>query len=414
MKNFSYRTLIAALIFGLLAGSAPFSTNAETTVVILDTPVEGETYYTDEPLTISWPENSFVGPISLFFRTEAQEGLPPSAGGISAVNLPENTASHTITVFGIKFIPVNKYKIVIACGEELCGETGYFNIENPPEPIAPVEVVGELPTNGDDDTPGTPPSTGGTNTGGQTNGDDDTSAAPEENNGNTVNGDDDVPKNEEPVEPVVAQNSSSRSTGGSTGSSKKTTPLSSPSIALPTLTSIESCTYINDYLNIKSNNNPIEVTKLQTFLLNTEGIDVEINGIFDQVTFDAVRAFQTKYLNDIMIPWGLETASGVVSYTTKKKINEIYCKSTFALTPAQLAAIENYKRSLISPDDEFVPPSSVEVGFAEPENVEVPVEVEQFAEVPVVPEPQQSQTASALDASEGFFERIANFFKNIF
>lgn len=210
---------------------------------------------------------------------------------------------------------------------------------------------------------------------------------------------------------VIAEAQSNSSSGNSSSSTFKR---SVPSNILPILTDIGSCTYINDYLNINDKNNPTEVTKLQTFLLNTEGIDVDVNGIFDETTLAAVKAFQTKYLDEVMLPWGLQTASGIVSYTTKKKINEIYCKSTFALTPAQLAAIERYRTSINLPDIEFQEPDVIEVGFAEPEIIEAPLITEQIEEVPVTPITQQTQTASALDASEGFFQRIANFFKNLF
>ena len=119
-----------------------------------------------------------------------------------------------------------------------------------------------------------------------------------------------------------------------------------------------------------------------------------------------------------MAPWGLKVASGVVSYTTKKKINEIYCKTTFSLTPEQLAAIENYKNRqtaapVVAPET-FVAPDNVEVGFVEPESneaQETPVVAEQATETP---ETQQTQTASALDAGGGFFQKIINFFKKIF
>ena len=464
MKNFSYRTLVAVLIFGLLAGIAPFSTKAapedeenteilealevveippiiDPVLVTIDSPEEGETYYTDEPLTISWSD-AFSGSVGLSLRTEAQESLPPASGGTVSVGLPANITSHTITAFGMTLIPANRYKAILVCGEIICGETGYFDIKI---------RVGERATNGDDDTtgnppstggtntgnvgngdddlPGTPPSTGGTNTGGTTNGDDDNSVPPENNtgnvgngdddlpgdthgndNGNTTNGDDDVagtPQQSEET-PTVVQQSFRTSSGGSSPSPKKLI-----SNSLPSLADIGSCSYINDYLSIKSNNNPTEVTKLQIFLVNTEEMNISVNGIFDQNTFDAVKAFQTKYLDEVMLPWGLQTATGVVSYTTKKKINEIYCKTTFSLTPEQLAAIERYRTSLGS-SEEFVAPSNVEVGFAEPEVIETPALAEQTEEAPVIPEPQQTQTASALDASEGFFQKIINFFKDIF
>ena len=532
MKNFSRRILIAVLIFGLFVGIAPFSTKAQTTFVTLDTPVEGETYYNDEPFAISWPSGSFAGPIDLYFRTEAQESLPPSAGGTTAFSLPENTTSFIMTPFRMESIPVDRYKLIVVCGEDLCGETGYFNIEARPQvdlgiPFVPatstVSVVvnvinndagGSAPSDftisvnagnpssasfagstnpteviidagsydvtgsasagytlsysncsgvslvgviidctltyndvtyvpngggqGDEEGEGIIPNgQGGNNNdegdgiipngqGGNDN-DEGDGIIPNGQGSNDNEGDGIIPNGQGSNGPegdpdvqgsngdeiIVAESQNTRSGSSSTGSSRKTTIVSSAT-SLPALSDIGSCTYIKDYLNIKSSNDPAEVTKLQTFMNEVEGIEVGINGIFDQATLAAVKAFQTKYLDDVMVPWGLQTASGIVSYTTKKKINEIYCKTTFSLTPEQLAAIERYKNELSSPDEEFVAPSDIEVGFAEPETINTPVVAEQTEEIPVVLQPQQTQTASALDASEGFFQRIMNFFKNLF
>jgi hypothetical protein len=108
----------------------------------------------------------------------------------------------------------------------------------------------------------------------------------------------------------------------------------------------ESCSYLVEYMRLDGNNNPIEVTKLQAFLKNSEKLDVDINGIFDTKTFEAVKAFQAKYLEDIMIPWGSRTPSGQVYFTTQKKVNEVYCNSPFALTAEQQAQIDSYKRNM--------------------------------------------------------------------
>jgi hypothetical protein len=47
-----------------------------------------------------------------------------------------------------------------------------------------------------------------------------------------------------------------------------------------------------------------------------------------------------------MIPWGVTTPSGEVYFTTKKKINEIVCKTNFNLTSEQISIIESYKDSI--------------------------------------------------------------------
>jgi hypothetical protein len=50
-----------------------------------------------------------------------------------------------------------------------------------------------------------------------------------------------------------------------------------------------------------------------------------VTGTFDQPTFDAVEAFQTKYVKDVLNPWATTTPTGFVYIFTKQKINQIYC-----------------------------------------------------------------------------------------
>ena len=151
-------------------------------------------------------------------------------------------------------------------------------------------------------------------------------------------------------------------------------------------------------MKLDGTNSVAEVTKLQTFFKNTEKLDVDINGKFDQKTFDAVKAFQAKYVNEIMAPWGVNTPTGQVFYTTKKKINEIYCKSTFALTPAQIAQIEAYRKGLVDGTIEVDANGS---------------EINATGTIPLLPEvgsTESSQTASVA----GFGTRIWNFVKWLF
>ena len=131
---------------------------------------------------------------------------------------------------------------------------------------------------------------------------------------------------------VVEPNPGSRS-GGSSGSSYR-----------PTISG--TCSYLNSYLNINSgSSDEMEIMKLQAFLINNENHKIDINGKFDSKTFEAVKSFQAKYANDVLTPWGSINPTGNVFYTTKKKVNEIYCKSTFALTAEQIAEIESYKNN---------------------------------------------------------------------
>ena len=77
--------------------------------------------------------------------------------------------------------------------------------------------------------------------------------------------------------------------------------------------------YLFEFIRFGSDNNPEEVRKLQVFLNDFEGFDLEVNGVYDIPTFEAVEAFQNKYSGDVLNPWGLEGDTGyVVSNYTKK------------------------------------------------------------------------------------------------
>ncbi len=107
------------------------------------------------------------------------------------------------------------------------------------------------------------------------------------------------------------------------------------------------CPYLNDYLKFGANNPVSEVNKLQSFLKNVEKLDVDINGIFDVKTLEAVKAFQLKYNDRIMAPWGATIPTGNVYITTKQVIDEMYCNTKLALTNDKLIEINNYKNGIL-------------------------------------------------------------------
>jgi hypothetical protein len=102
--------------------------------------------------------------------------------------------------------------------------------------------------------------------------------------------------------------------------------------------------------------------KLQTFLNNFEAFSLAVNGTYDMATYNAVKAFQVKYANFILTPWGATQPTGYVYYTTKKTINEIYCKfqKQFPLTGDQEAEIARIKAlgQAYVPSGNFVSPPS--------------------------------------------------------
>jgi hypothetical protein len=170
-----------------------------------------------------------------------------------------------------------------------------------------------------------------------------TSTPATQDNGNTAGG------SETPSTPSSSNNGGGSSSGsrggGSRGGSGKNSVITTTTPVL-TMINTSGCPYINSYMRFGAANDKTDVTKLQAFLKNSEGLNVDLNGTFDQKTLDAVKAFQAKYVEETMAPWGVTTPTGQVFYTTKNKINELVCKTPVKLTAEQLQAINAFKTSL--------------------------------------------------------------------
>lgn len=115
------------------------------------------------------------------------------------------------------------------------------------------------------------------------------------------------------------------------GSFAGTLPASTGSIGEGQVLGASCSVYLNDYLRIGKNNDVEEVKKLQIFLNEYMSLSLEVSGIFDTATLDAVHAFQAKEDVEVLQPWvklGLlkegET-TGYVFKTTKRRINMIKC-----------------------------------------------------------------------------------------
>ncbi len=113
-------------------------------------------------------------------------------------------------------------------------------------------------------------------------------------------------------------------------------------------TTESSCYYLYDYLRKDFNNDPIEVKKLQVFLRDLEGYDVQITGVYDDQTIVSLDAFQNRYFSDILAPWGHDAPTGYTYILTKKKVNEIYCRRAFPVTPQQQEEIDSFRAFLES------------------------------------------------------------------
>ncbi len=212
-------------------------------------------------------------------------------------------------------------------------------------------------SNGSDDGASTGATTGSTgSTGTVTNGSDDGASVGGTTSGTggtgtVTNGDDDAAGSSNPSNPSNPGNPGGPGTitgggtsGGTSGSGTSTTTVPvGPAVLGAAATS---CPLITTHMKLGWNNNGAEVAKLQAFLKNSEGADVQVTGIFDAKTDAAVRAFQKKYLADVMGPWDATKASGFVYITTVKKINELVCASPLTLTAAELSIINSYKQNL--------------------------------------------------------------------
>ena len=107
------------------------------------------------------------------------------------------------------------------------------------------------------------------------------------------------------------------------------------------------CNYLLEYIKLGADNNPVEVEKLERFLNEFESENLSINGIYEQIDFDAVSRFQEKYLESVLSPWSHNKATGYVYITTKKKINELYCQRTFPLTAEQEKEVASFSERFL-------------------------------------------------------------------
>ncbi len=98
----------------------------------------------------------------------------------------------------------------------------------------------------------------------------------------------------------------------------------------------EACgVYMDKFLRFGSSWNDTDQTKkLQAFLNKWMGANLPITGFFGPLTSAAVKAFQAKYADDILKPWGITAPTGLVYFTTLYEMNLLECPSlTLSLPP---------------------------------------------------------------------------------
>lgn len=128
--------------------------------------------------------------------------------------------------------------------------------------------------------------------------------------------------------------------GGGGGSSSSS---AGEVLGAATVSSESNCSFLRGHISSGKTNDSLEVAKLQFALRNKGGFsNLPITGKFDAQTIDAVKAFQTKHMNDVLKPWGYNKPTGVVYILTQKKINELMCGKQISLTTAQAKEIEDF------------------------------------------------------------------------
>lgn len=104
--------------------------------------------------------------------------------------------------------------------------------------------------------------------------------------------------------------------------------------------------YLTAFIKPEGENDAAQVTRLQSFLNEFEGTQLELSGEYDNETVGAVHAFQTKHAATILTPWGIEQSTGYVYLTTRKAVNDIRCAGlgvTFPLSADEAMVIEKSK-----------------------------------------------------------------------
>ncbi|GEM_PF-1214905 len=84
------------------------------------------------------------------------------------------------------------------------------------------------------------------------------------------------------------------------------------------------CNPFRSYLQFRSHDNEVLEVKLwQSFLNRYEGESLPVTGYFGPLTFAAIKRFQEKYADEILLPWNLFHGTGFVYKTTRAKANGI-------------------------------------------------------------------------------------------
>lgn len=186
--------------------------------------------------------------------------------------------------------------------------------------------------------------------------------------------------------------------------------------------------YILEPIKFGEDNSIIEVLKLQTFLNDYEGFNLDITGVYNLPTYEAVKTFQKRYVQDILTPWGIEESTGYVYITTMKKINDIYCEKfiSFSLedvSEEERVEIEEFNalfeslriEGILNIDTSSVGliDSNEEDSNIDRELASGPVFEDTDRIIEILSDPDTVSVINTLKKDEGVGKKIKNFFNNI-
>lgn len=83
--------------------------------------------------------------------------------------------------------------------------------------------------------------------------------------------------------------------------------------------------YLRSYIRYGTNNRSDDVMRLERYLNEYEGEELDVDGYYSREDERAVMRFQEKYRAEIMEPWGMSTPSGYVYSHTLRQINALHC-----------------------------------------------------------------------------------------
>lgn len=132
-----------------------------------------------------------------------------------------------------------------------------------------------------------------------------------------------VPERVSTSTPVITYATSTATSTATTTPSLDEKVFISPIDGTEVVCKVNSKTF-NQYLRINSKDNDSNQVKLWQAFLNKE-VDAKlpITGYFGKLTFEAVKAFQSKYAQEVLIPWDIDSPTGYIYKSTLHKANTL-------------------------------------------------------------------------------------------